>query len=331
MERGSDSRAWAAWIDWRDPAAAARALREAGPSGVRRAPCKGWSPAVRKRFRLAAAEIDFSFRKKARWLLVTLTYPGDLSTLAHKVGCPWSLLDRTSVCTCRELWAEHLEAFALRWERRFGERPFALWAKEFQRRGVVHFHLCVLWPPRAELWRLRRWLSRVWYEVVGSRDERHFLAGTNAKAADSHHGVTEYLNRELGKARQKTLPAGLEEPGRMWGIWGLPRERADVRLTEREFHVLRRAIAGVVRAWMRAYAAELRAKGRRLVRRALLRYFGRYALAGAPWRDRRDWRLFLDVQRYLELLRGGAPPRPLRVPRSLVGRRRRTAHRRWRW
>ena len=35
----------------------------------------------------------------------------------------------------------------------------------------------------------RRWLERIWFEVVGSGDEKHLLAGTSADLIKSHFGV----------------------------------------------------------------------------------------------------------------------------------------------
>lgn len=324
---GTDSRPRAAWVDWQDPVSAARELRRHAPRRGTRGLCRGWSRAVRKRFMLAEREIDYP--KGARWLLVTLTYPGDLTTLEHETGCLYSPLLAGSVCSCRHLWKARLDAFARRWYRRFGDDPLAIWAKEFQKRGVVHYHLCLLRPDE-ELWRVRHFVSRAWYELVGSRDERHLAAGTNVKAADSHHGLSEYLKREVGKWRQKMPPAGLDAPGRMWGIWGLSRQRVELRFRgESEFHRLRRLVRRYVSAHRRARARELRRAGR-APRGLLSRYAGNFALASGPWRARRDWRLFQDVLRYLELARG-SPPRLARLPGENAPRRRRTAWRRWRW
>src|SRR5690606_31407134 len=72
----------------------------------------------------------------------------------------------------------HLSAFYRRWKRRFGP-PRGAWKREFQRRGAPHFHLLLSWPEGVGLGPLRLWVARAWYEVVGSDDPEHLVAGTS--------------------------------------------------------------------------------------------------------------------------------------------------------
>ncbi len=48
----------------------------------------------------------------------------------------------------------------------------ALWVLEFQGRGAPHMHVLVKGKVN------KQWLSRAWYEIVGSGDEKHLRAGT---------------------------------------------------------------------------------------------------------------------------------------------------------
>ncbi len=65
-----------------------------------------------------------------------------------------------------------------------------------------------------------RSVHRVWYEVVGSLDEKHLWAGTNVRGV---YGPVDRLMRYMAKYMGKRERA-MEETGRVWGEWGrLPR------------------------------------------------------------------------------------------------------------
>ena len=92
-----------------------------------------------------------------------------------------------------------------------------VWRREFQRRGAPHYHIAIWNTPTMSA----RWLSRSWFEVVGSGDDRHLAAGTKLEFPRSRNAWVSYLAKELGKTHQSTC-ARLYRGGvgRSWGIIG---------------------------------------------------------------------------------------------------------------
>lgn len=165
-----------------------------GGGGGLRGTVRGFSLASRRRLMRKVAMIN---RVASRRLpaFITLTYPGS-----------WP--------SDPEVWKDHLEAFFRRLERRVG-RHAIIWRLEFQRRGAPHFHL-IGWDLRVTH-ALRAWVSRAWYEVVGSGDERHLRAGTNVERVKSWHSLTAYLSKYMAKVEAYDGPSPLPT-GRIWGI-----------------------------------------------------------------------------------------------------------------
>lgn len=151
-------------------------------------------------------------------------------------------------------WHLQLRAFGMRlfrdWEA-FG--PSVLWAKEFQRRGAVHYHLLIFWKREPHTVQLRRWIARSWNEIAEPGDEKHAKAGTSCdpvrleqKAGTQR--LTRYLAKYLAKGEQKELrdpdTGELQPTGRMWGQWGrIPQKTiAAVELDEHDLAQLYRRI-----------------------------------------------------------------------------------------
>lgn len=132
-------------------------------------------------------------------VMLTLTYPG---------GGDWTAAKR------------HLHAFCERLRRRFGDQAgwSLCWFLEFQRRGAPHFHIFTThWIDRHEL-------SQIWFEIVGSGDERHLAAGTRAEWLRlGRDGAAAYARKYAAKAEQKILPDMFKNTGlgRWWGVKGL--------------------------------------------------------------------------------------------------------------
>lgn len=63
--------------------------------------------------------------------------------------------------------------------------------------------------------RFTEWLSRNWYDVVGTGDLRHYNAGTNVKVLTSKREVFFYVSKYMGKEEDED---GCECPGRFWGV-----------------------------------------------------------------------------------------------------------------
>lgn len=62
---------------------------------------------------------------------------------------------------------------------------------------------------------IRHWFSRNWYDVAGTGDLRHFLAGTNVKQLASAHLVFCYVAKYLSKVDREAV---CQYPGRFWGV-----------------------------------------------------------------------------------------------------------------
>lgn len=85
-----------------------------------------------------------------------------------------------------------------------------LWVKELQQRGALHFH--ILSSVRVE----KDWLSRSWWEVVGSGEESHLRCGTRVERVKSRDAACCYIGKYLSKVEQKQ--------GRNGRWWGASRE-----------------------------------------------------------------------------------------------------------
>lgn len=196
-----------------------------GVIGGQRGAVSGFSRASRRRLLQFLHMIDRE--RSGLPLFVTLTYPREWP------GDP-------------RRWKRDLRAWLARLRR---EMPAAwcVWRLEPQRRGAPHYHLLVFGVQRLPI----EWLSRTWYEVVGSDDERHLRAGTQVQAVESWRRVigyaAKYLAKEVGE-----LPAEWQEGvGRWWGVHQrgrAPRELMEAELVGTSYfrvrRVLRRFVGG---------------------------------------------------------------------------------------
>lgn len=168
--------------------------------GGGRGQVRKFSNASRRRLMYKLGKVD----RRAVPLFLTLTYPDQFSDDYKK-------------------WARDIDTFRKRFKRKgWG----AVWRKEFKKRksgenvGKIapHFHLLVWGADYAEL---LLWASRAWYEIVGSGDERHLLAGTRVEKLRSARAVRGYVGKYIGKEDQEDLEAiavELGSLGRMWGV-----------------------------------------------------------------------------------------------------------------
>jgi len=119
---------------------------------------------------------------------------------------------------------EHLRRFLQELQRedkrRIDQRPSdqlhsAFWFLEFQARGAPHYHIFTNRPVNKE------WCSRRWYDIVNSEDLRHLRAGTRCETlVRGRAGTISYASKYAAKAEQKDVPAGYENVGRFWGVYG---------------------------------------------------------------------------------------------------------------
>jgi len=87
-----------------------------------------------------------------------------------------------------------------------------LWVREFQKRGVVHYHLLC----ENEVTQERA--TEVWCRASDQlHDEAVLRHGVRVDAIQSQGGSRNYLGRYVGKELQKDLPENLNGAGRWWG------------------------------------------------------------------------------------------------------------------
>ncbi|HLW03938.1 MAG TPA: hypothetical protein VKT82_35145 [Ktedonobacterales bacterium] len=158
----------------------------------KRGKIRGFSRASRRRMLRAMASLKRE--EVARAKFVHLTYPSEYPTPAKA--------------------KDHLRAFIKRLRRQF-EKAAVTWKIEPQKRGAPHFHLLILGPMRID----KHWLSRAWYEVVDSGDEKHLRAGTKIEVVRSYRGAVSYTSKYMAKV-QEMEPDEAEAWGRWWGQEG---------------------------------------------------------------------------------------------------------------
>lgn len=141
-----------------------------------------WKSGRTLKFLLRNAEIDWK-------AFLTLTYPAEFPCDGRK--------------TKRDI-----DLFCASLRRK--EIKYA-WVMEFQKRTAVHYHFLV--SGRID----KDYLSRRWYNIVGSYDEKHLWAGTQVKGIHSQDGLCGYMSGYLNKLTQKQIPTEFQSMGRFWG------------------------------------------------------------------------------------------------------------------
>jgi len=185
--------------------------------------CK-WSPASRRRLLKVSGSVDWDGLRAewgGDWLFVTLTYRDDPGPERSK---------------------RDLDVLARRWARRWGSCRW-LWKMEFQRRGVVHFHV-LAWVPKAGVSALvgyRLWLWRAWREIAGNGLQLRVDADYS-RANDMVRYFVAYSS--LGrKEYQHIVPHNWRmSSGRWWGKRGLPVSWSTHRLSRGEYAAVRRLL-----------------------------------------------------------------------------------------
>jgi hypothetical protein len=145
-----------------------------------------FSARARKRLAFVAANTDAEFVT-----MITLTYPREFETDGKEVK-------------------RHLNLFLKRFARRY-EHEY-LWFLEFQIRGAPHYHIL---STRLDMAIDKYWLSSAWYEIVGSQDVKHLLAGTRVERL--RKTGARYAVKYAYKMRQKSVPTEYQNVGRFYG------------------------------------------------------------------------------------------------------------------
>lgn len=181
-------------------------------------------------------------------LFVTLTYPAQYPTSP-------------------EVYKRHLDSLQKRMVRRF---PHArgIWRLEFQKRGAPHYHL-LTWGITAPVAWVRRWISRVWYAICSTGDEKHLKAGTNVSAIESRKHAGRYVSKYAAKEQETVVvpeTGEVIEPGRYWGTWGGVRRDPSLSLvlSDGEATEIRRLIRGLLRSRGRGGKRKIRGYAARL-------------------------------------------------------------------
>ena len=117
--------------------------------------------------------------------VIDLTYPGD-----------W-------VTTDVRIEQNHLKKF-LQKMLRLGVQDY-FWAKEYQERGVIHWHILV------DRFIHKDRIKAMWAEIIGE------AARTNIDKIRSKKGMAQYVMAYWTKKEQKTIPEGVTGHGRWWG------------------------------------------------------------------------------------------------------------------
>jgi hypothetical protein len=173
------------------------------PDPAPRSECRTWSKKSRRRLMFVAQNTDVTFRS-----MVTLTYPAEFPRDGKVVK-------------------KHLHLM-LKWLQYHLDAPNYLWFFEWQGRGAPHVHILLESALRGVL--SVDDVSAAWYRICGTGDEKHLFAGTRCESLRKQDGAIRYALKYASKMRQKRVPDGFVNVGRMWGhsrdVAPAPRSRA---------------------------------------------------------------------------------------------------------
>jgi hypothetical protein len=160
-------------------------------------------------------------------------------------------------------WKRHLDNFRRVLLEHYPKAWF-FWKLEPQRRGAPHYHLLGNTESNLNIHLLRKHVAAIWYQVCGTGDEKHLLAGTGIEVLKKKKGS---INAYVSKYMSKIDLADYEEwahPGRFWGILGkknLPEVISFIfDLDKPEYYVMRR----LIRRWLNKQSQKCRKYSDRL-------------------------------------------------------------------
>jgi hypothetical protein len=189
---------------------------------------------------------------------LTLTYPANFSSDSR-------------------VWKNDIHKLSKRIARSYPNAWFA-WKLEPQKRGAPHFHLIGDFGLsvniksdrfHAHKMRLNAWLSRAWFECVGSGDSSHLGAGTRIDIVpgDERQRLKKYVAKYVGKTieQHSTNIPGWALPGRFWGVIARKNapqvEKILTDLTAKEQIIVKRILRGWMKRKSARYAKMLRKLG----------------------------------------------------------------------
>lgn len=114
-------------------------------------------------------------------------------------------------------WKRHLNRFNLR-AKQMMEGFCGVWRLEPQYRGAPHYSFMVWGADFLMTKEGKEWLSKTWFEVVGSGDEKHLRAGTRVEGEITLEKVKWYIMKYQTKSRKGVKNEFFDyEVGRYWG------------------------------------------------------------------------------------------------------------------
>lgn len=173
---------------------AVRFTKQKQVGGGKRKPCTGFSTGSRRSMQTFMSKLKRS--SVIGGLFITLTYPRNFPD-GNKAK-------------------RDLQTFLKRLFRAYPDAA-GIWKMEPQKRGAPHFHLIILGVSFIP----HEWVAESWFEVVGSRDIRHFASGTEVRRVQNYQHAVHYVSKYLAKPTESYADGdGLGEVGRRWGKFG---------------------------------------------------------------------------------------------------------------
>ena len=173
----------------------------------------GYSREARNRFLKTLIAINYAVM--GRPLFYTLTYPAEYSNNP-------------------EQWKRDLNTFIKRLERLYPELS-GTWRLEPQRRGAPHFSGFLWGCDELSTMEGKKLFSKMWFEVVGSGDEKHLKAGTGIEKAEGDlMKWIFYMAKYQTKIEKGGVPQEFDYPvGRYWGMFN----RKRISINKNEFEI----------------------------------------------------------------------------------------------
>lgn len=160
------------------------------PGGSPRGEISNFSNNSRRRLAFVASNTSIKFVA-----MVTLTYPLEFPGDGREVK-------------------RHFANFMKALRRKLGKMSY-LWFLEFQKRGAPHYHILIDRPRKVSK-DFKMWVSRSWYRIVGSNDDKHLRAGTRTENVRKGESLSRYAVKYAIKMRQKAVPEQYRNVGRFW-------------------------------------------------------------------------------------------------------------------
>lgn len=161
----------------------------------KRGTIKSFSKETQKRIKFFMNNNKINYKS-----MITLTYPAEL------IG---------------KLNGKEVKYQLNRFTKRFNLNNY-VWVLEFQKNTNPHFHIMTDNEYKKAN---NEEISKIWYEIVGSKLEKHLKAGTrNEKLRNGKDGASSYIRKYVSKKEQKKIPENYQNCGKLWGKGGKEKE-----------------------------------------------------------------------------------------------------------